>query len=285
MAAPAPAPQPADIDPLTRADFDRLADYIGDVAGIKMPHNKATMLESRLRRRVRATGHASLADYCDWLFDAGNMAEEGEHLINAVTTNKTDFFREPRHFDYLIETILPAMKAARRQRIRTWSAACSTGAEPYTMAMLLDAFAIDQGGPDYGILATDLDTEALEVARRGVFPAAMIDPVPPALRRRYVLHARSGDRNEARIVPELRSTIGFGRLNLMDPHYAVGEPMDLIFCRNVLIYFDRPTQEKVVRRLCACLKPGGHLFLGHSESIAGLDLPLTPMAGTVFRRD
>lgn len=272
-------------DQLSATDFARIAAYVTHVSGIKMPSNKTVMLAGRLRRRVRATGHDTLAAYCDWLFDGGNLAAEAQHLLNAVTTNKTDFFREPAHFDHLSTTILPAIAAAGRRRIRAWSAACSSGAEPYTIAMLLDAFAQDRGGPDFGILATDLDTEMLEVARRGIFPVAAIDPVPAALRNRYVMRAAASGRREVRMTPALRAAIGFARLNLMDDSYNVGEPMDLIFCRNVLIYFDRPTQERVVRRLIACLRPGGHLFLGHSESIAGLDLPLTPVATTIFRRN
>lgn len=272
-------------DTLGDRDFDRLSALINRVAGIKMPRNKVLMLEGRLRRRVRAKGLATIAQYCNWLFTGNNLDGEIVYLINAVTTNKTDFFREPRHFDFLVDSVLPDLAAKGRASIRAWSAACSTGAEPYTMAMLLDAFARDSQGPHFGILATDLDTEVLEIARRGVFPGEMVRPVPPVLRQRYVLQALGAGRTEVRMAPSLRSAIGFARLNLMDERYPVGEPMDLIFCRNVLIYFDRPTQERVVRRLVSCLRPGGYLFLGHSESIAGIDLPLVPVANTVFRRN
>jgi chemotaxis protein methyltransferase CheR len=271
-------------DLLSARDFARISAYITEASGIKMPSNKSSMLSGRLRRRVRAVGFETLSDYCAWLFEAGGLDAEAEHLINAVTTNKTDFFREPGHFDYLTGTLLPALIAEGRNRLRVWSAGCSTGAEPYTLAMLLDAFAQDRGGPDFGILATDLDTDVLAVARRGVFPRAAIEPVPPMLQQRYVLRPIAPGRDEVRIAPALRSAIGFAPLNLMDDHYPVGAPMDMIFCRNVLIYFDRPTQEQVVRRLLANLKPGGHLFLGHSESIADLDLPLTLVGNTIFRR-
>ena len=247
MSAAAPV-RTETVDRLGERDFARLAAFIRDTAGIKMPDSKVTMLEGRLRRRVRATGTGTIAGYCDWFFNDGHEAEEIVHLINAVTTNKTDFFREPRHFDYLRDTALPALLATGRRRIRAWSAACSTGAEPYTMAMVMDAFTVQHRGPEYGILATDLDTEVLEVARRGVFPVEQVAPVPPILRQRYVLVAKAAKRADVRMAPELRSAIGFARLNLMDSSYRVGEPMDLIFCRNVLIYFDKPTQEKVVQR-------------------------------------
>jgi chemotaxis protein methyltransferase CheR len=281
---PIDAPVPGNPDTLSRRDFDRLAAYIYDKAGIRLPPAKLTMIEGRLRRRVRANGLSSLRDYCGWLFEGDHLDAESEHLINAVTTNKTDFFREPKHFDYLVGTVLPQLRAEGRARVRVWSAACSTGAEPYTLAMLLDAFAADQRGPDYGILATDLDSEVLRTARRGVYPAAMLDPVPAALRARYALRASDPARSEMRIVPQLRAAIGFAQMNLMEARYPVGAPMDLIFCRNVLIYFDKPTQERVVRRLAECLRPGGWLFLGHSESITGFDLPLVTVSNTVFQR-
>ena len=271
-------------DALRRSDFDRIAAYVYRECGIRLPPVKITMIEGRLRRRVRAHDHSSLGDYCGWLFDGDNLATEREHLLNAVTTNKTDFFREPKHFDYLVGTALPQMRDAGIDRLRVWSAACSTGAEPYTLAMLLDAFAQDRQGPDYGILATDLDSEVLRIARRGVYPAAMLDPVPAGLRARYAMRANDPKRGEMRIAANLRAAIGFAQMNLMDERYPVGDPMDIVFCRNVLIYFDKPTQEKVVRRLTECLRPGGLLFLGHSESIAGFDLPLKTVANTVFAR-
>ncbi|MEI5687513.1 CheR family methyltransferase [Sphingomonas kyungheensis] len=278
------ASQPIAEDVLSARDFARLSAFVTDMSGIKMPSNKTTMLSGRLRRRLRATGHATLGDYCAWLFDDDGLAVEAEHLLNAVTTNKTDFFREPGHFDFLTRTLLPVLAAERRPRLRLWSAGCSTGAEPYTLAMLLDAYMQDRGGPAFDILATDIDTEVLGIARRGIFPRAAVDPVPPALRQRYILQATAPDREEVRIVPALRQAISFGRLNLMDDHYPVGVPMDMIFCRNVLIYFDRPTQERVVRRLLDTLQPGGHLFLGHSESLADLDLPLELVGNTIFRK-
>lgn len=274
----------AGADHLSRSNFARLASYIYEYSGIKMPENKSTMLEGRLRRRVRATGAATLNDYCDLLFADDNIAEEGLHLINAVTTNKTDFFREPAHFDYLQQVALPDLSARRLGTIRAWSAACSTGPEAYTLAMLLDDYAGTQDDFSYGILATDLDSEVLATARHGIYPTDLVVPVPERLSRKYIMKPRDRRRRDIRIDPALRATIGFARLNLMDDHYPVGSAMHLIFCRNVLIYFDKPTQRKVVSRLADCLAPEGYLFLGHSESIAGFDLPLVQVANTVFQR-
>lgn len=271
-------------DRLNRRNFEALSRYIYDYSGIKMPESKITMLEGRLRRRLRATGIGSLDDYCEFLFKKDGMAAESTYLIDAVTTNKTDFFREPAHFDYLRDTALPELKAAGVRTIRCWSAACSTGPEPYSIAMGLDDFADSQRGPSYGILATDLDTEVLAVARKGIYPTELIDPVPEDLRRKYVMRSNDPACRDIRIVPGLRSAIGFAQLNLMSDHYPVGEPMHLIFCRNVLIYFDKTTQRKVVSQLIDCLTPNGCLFLGHSESIAGMDLPVRQVANTVFKR-
>ncbi|QDK34031.1 MULTISPECIES: protein-glutamate O-methyltransferase CheR [Sphingomonadaceae] len=272
---------PDRIDP---AQFEALAALIHAEAGINLQSSKQTMLEGRLRRRARSTGHASLRDYCAFILDPAVGPHELEHLINAVTTNKTDFFREPRHFDFLVDSVLPAYLEEGRRTIRCWSAACSIGAEPYTLAMLLDEFSERRGGPDYRIVATDLDTDVLAAAIRGVYPREMVEPVPLHLRRRYVLEPRDPERGEVRIAAELRRKIGFGRLNLIDRLYPLGEPFDVIFCRNVLIYFDKPTQEAVVTRLCDQLQPGGYLFLGHSESISGFRHCLEPVGGTVFQR-
>lgn len=276
--------QPSGNDRMSRRNFTMLSNYIYEYSGIKMPESKKTMLEGRLRRRLRATGTQTLDEYCAHVFDGDNLSNEALHLINAVTTNKTDFFREPQHFDYLVSTVLPEFRERGIRTVRAWSAACSTGPEPYTIAMVLDDYADTHGGPSYGILATDLDTEVLATARSGIYSAELVDPVPPALLRKYVMNPRDPARRDIRIVPSLRSAVGFARLNLMADRYPVGDAMHLIFCRNVLIYFDKPTQRQVVSRLVDCLEPGGYLFLGHSESITGLDLPLVQVANTVFQR-
>ncbi len=181
-------------------------------------------------------------------------------------------------------TGLPELAAAGHKRLRLWSAACSIGAEPYTMAMVLQDFADTTPGIDYRILATDLSTDVLQAARRGVYPRDMVQPVPEDVQRRYVMISRDAARGEVRIHPRLRAAIGFARMNLMDSAYKVGEPMHMIFCRNVLIYFDKPTQAKVLSRLCDCLIPGGYLYVGHSETVTGISLPVRQVANTVFKK-
>lgn len=271
-------------DWLNRRNFEALSRYIYDYSGIKMPETKITMLEGRLRRRLRATGIGSLDDYCEFLFKKDGMASESTYLIDAVTTNKTDFFREPKHFDFIQQTGLRDIVKAGHKRLRIWSSACSTGAEPYTIAMVLQEFVEANREIDYSILATDLSTEVLQAAKRGMYPRDMVMPVPSSLQQKYVMLPRDKSRGEIRISPKLRSKVGFARLNLMDESYPVGDPMHMVFCRNVLIYFDKPTQAKVLTRLCECLVPGGYLFVGHSESVTGIPLPVKQVANTVFRK-
>jgi chemotaxis protein methyltransferase CheR len=272
-------------DRLSKRNFEALSHYIYDYSGIKMPITKITMLEGRLRRRLRATGIATLDDYCEYLFKHSGLASESTYLIDAVTTNKTDFFREPKHFEYMERFALPELIAAGHTRLRFWSSACSTGAEPYTIAMVLEEFIGNKRDVDYSILATDLSTDVLQAAKRGVYPRDMILPaVSRSLQQKYVMVPRERGRTDLRISPRLRAKVGFARLNLMDESYPVGDAMHMIFCRNVLIYFDKATQAKVLTRLCECLMPGGYLFVGHSESVTGIPLPVKQVANTVFRK-
>jgi chemotaxis protein methyltransferase CheR len=275
-------------DRFSAREFDQLARFIEGYSGIKMPATKKTMVEGRLRRRVRANHLVSLSDYHHYLFQEDGLKSETIDLIDAVTTNKTEFFREPEHFRVMAQTVLPEITKARpissRAPLKMWSAACSTGAEPYTMAMVAADFGQGRSGFQMSILGTDLCTAVLEVALRGIYAEPVVAPVPRDSLRRYVMTARDPARQEVRIVPELRRATRYGRLNLMADKYAVDTDMDIIFCRNILIYFDKPTQEAVLNRLCSHLRPGGYLFLGHSESLAGLSLPLKPIGNTVFRR-
>ncbi|MCI9867212.1 chemotaxis protein CheR [Rhizobium skierniewicense] len=269
-------------DTLSARDFREVSNFIYEYCGIKMPETKRSMLEGRLRKRLRATGYPTFSEYCDYLFRHGGMEAEAVFLIDVVTTNKTDFFREPNHFDYMEQTVLPTLGRKGVGRIRAWSSACSTGAEPYTMAMIL-AEAVEKGTiPDYSILATDLSTEVLQKARSGIYAQDLVDPVPPDLRRKYVMQAKERQRNDVRISPKLRSKVGFARMNLMNPTYDIGEPVHILFCRNVLIYFDKKTQIHVLTQLCKCIAPGGYLFIGHSETLTGTNLPVKQVANTIF---
>ncbi len=271
---------------LARADFDRLRSLIYAESGISLGPDKKTMLEVRLKRRLRSLGFSCCAEYCDFVFAPDGGQDELVHLIDAVTTNKTDFFREAGHFDYLVSTALPEL-AARRGSTRKsliWSAGCSTGEEPYTLAMLLSEYAQGCAGFRFGILATDICTEVLDKAALGIFKTEAARPIPLELRRKYFMRSRDPKSDLVRIVPELRALIEFRRLNFMDADFGLAEPAEIIFCRNVIIYFDRPTQVRLLERLTRHLTPGGYFFAGHSESLQGMDLPLVPVAPSVYRK-
>jgi chemotaxis protein methyltransferase CheR len=271
---------------LSQSDFHRLARFIEDYCGIRMPDSKRTMLEGRLRRRLTALNMTDFRQYCRYVFDEQGFEDEVVHLIDAVTTNKTDFFREPEHFRFLATQAVPHLLEGRARgrstKLVVWSAACSIGAEPYTVAMVL-ADLLGQGLDfDFTVLATDISTRVLQKAALGIYSHEMVRQVPPDYQRAFFMRARDARRQEMRIVPELRSKICFLRMNLLEDAYPLDRLADVVFCRNVLIYFDKPTQQRVLERLCASLRPGGFLFLGHSESIGGHTLPVEQVAPTVF---
>jgi len=276
------------LDLLRHSDFTKVARFIESTTGIRVPPAKKTMVEGRLRRRARALGLANLEEYCRVVFEEGGFDSESVHLIDAVTTNKTDFFREPSHFVTLRDRCVPeatAQGAGSSRPYKVWSAACSIGAEPYTLAMVLADYGAQVGGDwKFEILGSDISTQVLAKAARGVYPEDMIEPVPMEMRKRYLLRSNDRARKLVRIVPELRRTLSLLHLNLMDAKYPVDPDFDAIFCRNLLIYFDRATQDAVVGRLCRHLRVGGYLFLGHAESLAGKELPLEWLGDAVFRR-
>jgi chemotaxis protein methyltransferase CheR len=229
------------------------------------------MLEGRLRRRVQALGFETLKEYSTAILHDGRLSEEFDHFIDCATTNKTDFFREPEHFEFLHDEGIQSVLKLRRERdspVRLWSAAASNGAEAYSAAMVAaDVLGLD--GPSFSVLGTDLCGQVIEEARRAVYALAWAAPIPSAYRKRYVMVARDANRQEVRIVPELRRRVQFEQMNLMSESYSFDANFDIIFCRNVLIYFSRPVQDAVLGRLCAHLRVGGYLILGHSESSAG----------------
>lgn len=274
---------------LSDREFQRFSAFIYDHTGIKMPPVKKTMLEARLQKRLKANSIASFEEYSDYVFNQEGRAAELIHLIDVVTTNKTDFFREPGHFDFMVKTALPAIiqdrgKAGLREPVRIWSAGCSTGEEPYTLAMVLSEFA--GAFPDFraAITATDICTQVLQTAKTGIYPEERTDPIPLNLKRKYLMRSREKSKSLVRISPQLRSMVSFRRINFMDDDFGISEKMDIIFCRNVVIYFDKPTQQTLMRKFHRQLKPGGYLFIGHSETLSGLDVDFKAVASTVYRK-
>jgi len=271
---------------LSERDFARLRDLIRTQAGICLGAEKKTMVEVRLKRRLRALNMASYHDYCELLFRRGAKADEVVSLIDVITTNKTDFFREPAHFDFLAERALPELSAknAGAHPLVIWSAGCSSGEEPYTLAMVLSEYAAAHAGFRFRILATDISTAMLQKAVLGVYPAEAIVPVTQSRRQKFLLRSRDSKSARVRIVPELRRAVEFRRLNFMDADYTLSEKADAIFCRNVLIYFDRSTQQSILSKLVAHLVPSGYLFVGHSETLHDMDLPVVPVGPALYRK-
>lgn len=270
---------------MSTREFATLSRFIHEQCGIKLPEAKRTMLEGRLNRRLRTLGLESFSAYADYIHSPEGAALELVPMIDLVTTNKTDFFREPDHFVYLREQVLPAWQAQYGNRpFKLWSAGCSSGQEPYTLAMVLSEFAAVSPGFDFQILATDISTRMLEAARRAVYPKELLTPVPRSLFGKYLLRSKDRTANLMRIAPELRKKVTFRRLNFLDNDFGLRDAFDTIFCRNVIIYFTRETQAGLLRRFCSHLRKGAHIFMGHSETLNGLDLPLVTVAPTVYHK-
>jgi len=246
--------------------FTRLRELVMRHTGIRLTEAKRDMVYGRLARRLRALGLRDFDDYCALIEEQGN--DELEPFVNAITTNLTSFFRERHHFEFLAETALPEIMEARHieRRIRVWSAGCSTGEEPYSIAMVLREALSDALGWDARILATDLDSGVLERAARGVYERERVAGLSEQRLRHCFLKGQGRHEGKVRITPELREMVRFHRLNLMDewPMYGL---FDIIFCRNVVIYFDKPTQCRLFDRFADRLATDGFLFVGHSESL------------------
>lgn len=268
-------------DSLSQRNFERIAKLVNHHTGIQLPPSKKHMVEGRLRKRARNCGHSKLNDYCHYLLEEGGFDNEFPFVVDVMTTNKTEFFREPAHFIEL-KRIVPHLLASSGRTFKVWSAACSTGAEAYTIAMVL-AHMNMAAEFRFAILATDICSSVLEEGRRAVYSNEMLAAVPPEFRKHYVMASRGG-KGHGRIVPELRRVVRFQRLNLLDGNYPVDQDVDIIFLRNVLIYFDKTVQHRVMQHLAGHLRPGGYIFVGHSETMAASGLQLNQVAPAVFRK-
>jgi chemotaxis protein methyltransferase CheR len=259
---------------LSAAHFREISGIVYDVAGIQLPPGKEGLVRSRLAKRLRARGLASYGEYLDLVRRPGG--DELAEMVDALTTNKTDFFREPAHFDFLRARVLPRLGPG---PLRVWSAGCSTGEEPYTLAVVLRDALPDLARRDVKILATDISRRVLAQAKAGVYGDQAIEGVPPEPRRRHFARGPEGwAASDA-----LRALITFAPLNLMGA-WPMRGPFQAIFCRNVMIYFDRPTQQTLVQRFHDLLAPGGYLFVGHSESLSALSHGFTYVQPAVYRR-
>ncbi len=277
MTAPAPSLVAGPDLHLSAARYHAVAEFLHAHCGIRLREGKEALVVSRLGHRVRATRQRTLGEYVDAVLD-GAMPDELPHFIDVLTTNKTSFFREPAHFDFLVEEVLPRLERQGGE-VKVWSAACSSGEEPYTLAMTIRDHLSAAAVARVRILATDISGRILESAKAGRYTDAQVQGVPaPVLKRWFT---RAGD--AWAVKPELKELVRFGKLNLMDAWPMKG-PFDVIMCRNVMIYFDRATQERLVQRFAQLLPPGGILCVGHAESLSGIAHGLDVVQPAVYRK-
>jgi chemotaxis protein methyltransferase CheR len=265
-------------------EFRRFSELIQSEFGIKMPPSKKVLLQSRFQKRLRALGMHSYKEYCDYVFSEKGREQERTHLVDVVTTNTTHFFREPKHWDIMNGMVLPELWGrgiGRGRPLHLWSAGCSSGEEPYTLAMILSEFALRSSGFDFSILATDISREILQKAMRAIYPLEKAEEIPMDMKKKYLLKSKT--KPVIKIDQALRNKVTFQQLNFMES-FHLQEPQDIIFCRNVVIYFDRDTQVVLFNKFCNNIKPGGYLFIGHSESLSGMRLPIRQVAPTVFQK-
>ncbi len=241
-------------------DFERVRKLIYQHAGISLSPVKQDMVYSRLARRLRATGMRSFAEYLDGL--ERNGGDEWERFVNSLTTNLTSFFREPHHFPIFADHI---RKIGTKRPVRVWCSAASTGEEPYSIAITV-AETLGTNVSHISIIASDLDTNVLATAAKGVYPVERVEKLSPERLRKFFLRGTGSQDGFVSVRPELKQMISFQRINLLDTNYAVKGPLDVIFCRNVMIYFDKPTQYKILSRFAPIMQPDGLMFAGHSES-------------------
>jgi chemotaxis protein methyltransferase CheR len=269
---------------LTDKEFNQLSQFIQSNYGIKMPPIKKVVLQGRLQKRLKKLQINDYKTYIDYVFSPQGQ-EEIIHMMDVVSTNKTDFFRESVHFEFMTDEILPELfKRDGRTVVKAWSAGCSSGEEPYTMAITMQEFKDKNPGFDYQILATDISTQMLQLGANAIYKEERIDEIPLYLKKKYFLRSKDPNNKQVRLVKQIRDKVQFMRLNFMDNTYQVNDNFDFIFCRNALIYFERETQEIVINKLCSKLKTGGFFILGHSESITNMRVPLKSIKPTIFRK-
>ena len=268
----------------TNQDFKRIAALLYDLAGISLPDSKATLVYSRLAKRLRTLGLRTFSDYCAFVAsDKGH--DESQEMLRALTTNVTRFFREPHHFDDLranvLEPIADQVRAGRR--LRLWSAASSSGQEPYSMAFTVLSVWPNAADLDIRILGTDIDTNVLATGREAIYDESLLEGIPASARGQY-FERDASDRRAWRVCEAARSLVAFRELNLNGPSWPMKGPFDAIFCRNVVIYFDEPTQERVWSRFAPLVAPGGRLYVGHSERVGASITAFESCGLTAYRK-
>jgi len=274
---------------LSDREFQLFSKFIYDQCGIKLPQIKKTMLTVRLAKRLRALKIKSFSQYYKYITSNEGRKKELVDMINVVTTNKTNFFRESKHFDILVQKVIPELLRCqpdiRYKSLNIWSAGCSTGEEPYTIAMVMDEYVNNQMSLNYAILCSDISTRVLQKAAKGIYEDALLEGIPNQYVRKYLMRGKEKNKGNNRIVPELRNHLTFRRINLNEgTDFGIKTLMHIIFCRNVIIYFDRETQVNLFNKYYNQLYPGGFLFIGHSETLHGINDRFIPVDVSVYRK-
>ena len=272
---------------LEDTEFKKIATFIENKVGIKMPMSKKLMMQSRLQARLKDLNLPSFESYVDYVFTSEfNAEEEVILLIDAITTNLTHFYRESNHFDYMTTHSIPALLKTGSSHLNIWSAGCSSGEEAYTLSIVLEEYKknnLDKSF-DYSIFATDISTKVLQKAKEAIYSLDSVKKLPAGVADKYFVPYNDSGKSLVKAKDEICQKIRFERLNLMEEDFCLENTMHIIFCRNVLMYFDKTTQERVIQKFMKYLLTGGYLFLGHSETIYNMDLPLVEVAPTIFQK-
>jgi chemotaxis protein methyltransferase CheR len=261
--------------------YDFIIDLIYERCRIRLHEGKQELIRARLGKRMRFHGFSALTEYCEYLRDSGDE-DEITRAVDALTTNFTNFLRESEHFEFMVTQALPSLPASQK-RFSVWSAACSSGEEPYSIAFYLFEQFPPSAGRDWRILATDISTKALGKAEQAVYDEQHVSAIPAPWLRRYFQRGHGNWEGSYRVKPWITERVTFRHLNLLSD-YNIADPFSIIFCRNVMIYFDRPTQQQLVDRLTRQLVPGGYLFVGHSESLAGIKSSLRSLRPSIYQK-
>jgi chemotaxis protein methyltransferase CheR len=267
---------------LTESQFNRFRGVVYQESGIKLSESKRALMQARLMKRMRELRLSGYEDYYDFLVE--NYQEEVVNLINCITTNKTDYFREPKHFQFLTEVVLPEFDRMKKKSLRIWSAGCSTGEEPYSIAITLMEYFKGRTLPEVRILATDIDTQVLAKGSAGVYKAEILEAVDADLAKKYFLRGRGENEGSFMVKDSLKKLVYFRRLNLLNESYPMSRKFDIIFCRNVIIYFDRESQRRLFDRFYRYLDGDGYLFVGHSETLTGVTDKFYFVKNTIYRK-
>lgn len=274
------------VETLKPREFKTISDFIFTHIGISLSEEKIPMVEGRLQKRLKSLSISNYSEYLKLVFTGENQNEEQTFLLNLLTTNKTDFFREYHHFDFIknvgIKEIIKSKHL--KPHIRAWSAACSTGEEPYSIAILLKELQEKNNNFEFDIHASDVSTEVIDISRKGVYDFDRIAEIPFPLKSKYFLKGKDVYYNKVRVVKEIREKVNFFTLNLIDSNYNLPHKFDFVFCRNVLIYFNPSTQRSVLAKIVDNIEKGGYLFLGHTECIKGFSDKMERAAPTVYRK-